>query len=467
MHDARVAPPLVAVVALVGAAACSGAEESAAHPRLDPPRAVVLVSLDTLRADYLGLYDYAQFATSPYLDSFAAESVVFDNSIVVEPWTLTSHMSLMTGLFPQHHGVAPEVDLADGIETLAGRMRDAGYATAAFTDGGWMRDKWGLARGFDTYSGKKRRGFPAVLEEARAWIDARKDEKLFVFVHTYDVHGWGTRPFYRAPESISGMFSGDIETPLDCDTVKEFEQRFEAREHELTDADLAFLRARYAEGVRHVDGELRGFFDFLRERGIYDDALIVVWSDHGEGLADHGDFGHRSVYDHTIRAPLLVRAPGIPNPGRRVSAVVSAIDIAPTVLELAGLPALEGVDGVSFVGHLFEDPGGGAAFSIYTGRGRPAHLAAPERPSFSMRTETHHLLHDGEDDRYLFYDLVADPLEQHDLAGAGGAVEEEMRATLAAWERDYHAAVDGAPTGGDAILDDDTSEQLRALGYAE
>ena len=141
--------------------------------------------------------------------------MVFDNSIVVEPWTLTSHMSLMTGLYPQHHGVGPEVDLPADIATLADRLKSAGYATAAFTDGGWMRDKWGLARGFDTYEGKKRRGFRAVLEEARAWVDEHAAERMFLFVHTYDVHGWGVRPFYRSPEPTLGTFSSDIDTELD------------------------------------------------------------------------------------------------------------------------------------------------------------------------------------------------------------------------------------------------------------
>ena len=445
-------------------AACSDSDEPKGYerPPLDAPSAIIFVSLDTLRADYLGLYDYAKYETSPFLDSFAKESVVFENSVVVEPWTLTSHMSLMTGLHPHHHGVDKEVNLAEGIETLAMGLSKGGYATAAFADGGWMRNKWGLNRGFDVYRSGKRRGFREILGEARRWLDGNSNEKFFLFLHTYDVHGNGMKPFYRTEPPMRGAFSANSESEFANCNKKTFERLFTEREDRLTDADVEFIRARYAEGVRYVDSELRGFVDYLRERGIYDRALIVIWSDHGEGLADHGIWGHKEIYDQTIRSPLIMKVPGIE--GRRVRSVVSAVDIAPTLLDLAHLPVPASIDGRSFARYLFDDPVEGAAFSVQTGHGRPEHLENPDLPWFSIRTPTHHLIHDSTTGRFLFYDVEADPEEHDDLAGNGGSVEVEMRARLAEWMAEYetgHIAV----SEDDLILDDDVTRELEALGY--
>ena len=419
-----------------------------------PPRGVILISLDTLRADYLNLYGYERFETSPFLDRFAEEALVFDHCVVSEPHTLISHMSLLTGLHPQNHRVDRSTALGENITTLASQLRDRGYATAAFADGGYLIPRYGFDRGFDVYEGRKRRGLARILEEARDWLRRYRDFPFFLFLQTYDVHSRGAAPRYRAPAPFEGMFSDGSSSPL-ADPARPFPSVFAANRDRLSEEDRAYIRATYAEGVRSVDAQLQEFSSFLAEEGLYEDSLIVVWSDHGEGLGHHEDWLHSELYDGTIRCALLMKIPGVDG-GRRIGSVVSSVDIAPTLLELVGAARPAGLDGVSFAARLSRDESSGEGFTrVGGGRG------------FSIRTPTHHLLWDRAADRYELYDLEADPGESRNLSPSDGTIEVDLRRRLHGFAAQHDAQLGRAPKGPPAGLDAEAEEQLRELGYLE
>jgi len=432
--------------------ACGGRQGAGTPP-------IILISIDTLRADMLGAYGYERYPTSPVIDSFAAESVVFDCAIVTEPRTLTSHMSMLTGLDPQHHRVEDDSSLPEAVPTLAALLAEAGYSTHAIVDDGYMDSRWGFDRGFASYEAGTRRGFDAIVPEAVELLEglqAAGNEKFFLFLHTYDVHNRGLVPFYDSPEQFRGMFARSTSSPLAAaDTLQAFERVWPEVEGSVSEEDREYLKARYAEGIRHVDGRLRELFDFLRREGIYDRALIVVLADHGEGLLDHGGWGHGELVNDTIRVPLMIKLPGGRLAGTRIESPVSLVDIAPTILQLGGYPEPVTMDGVSLVPLLEGDRGRDFVFSRRTKGGLRL---------FSIRSERYHLIWDGSTDETSFYDLAADPHEHADLSPSGTPMESAMRERLAQWVEAHDRALE-AKRRNDVVIDPDLLRSLRALGY--
>jgi len=449
----RVARGLALLASLLAGLACAPGE-----PAHAPPHAIVLVSLDTLRGDMLGLYGYDEYPTSPFLDGLAREAVVFENAIVSAPRTLPSHMSLFTALPPHEHRVDDEHPLEPGIPTLAERLRERGYRTQAFVDGGYLRARWGLERGFDHYDEGDRNGFASVLPRAKAWIAEAGDDPFFLFLHTYDVHAVGMHPYYPSPEPFHGMFSDGIASDLDTSSREAFQQSFLDERYRLDDDDRRLVKATYAEGIRHVDEELRSLFGFLRGFAWYDDALIVIWSDHGEGLYDHVDFSHGEVFDHTIRVPLLIRFPGAAHAGRRVASVVQSLDLAPTLLELAGAPPLGSGEGRSLLPLLESEDESRLAFSART-------LKKSRR--FSLRTRDFHYVWHAREDEHMLFDLRDDPGEQRDRAGEGLPQEPLLRRRLEAWVTEHDRRRSEPRRAGVVRIDATTEAGLRALGYIE
>lgn len=278
---------------------------------------VVLVSIDTLRADYVGAYGGVY--PTPNLDAIAASGVRFETAISPTPITLPSHTSLLTGLEPPRHGVRNNTifRLSDGVPTLAEKMRDAGFATAAFVGAMVLDRQYGLARGFDAYDDRMPPrlaagddGFPertadAVVDAALEWIDSAPP-RFFLWLHLYDPHSG-----YNAPPLIR----------------------------------RSIPRSPYAAEIAFVDREIGRFLGKLEERGDDRETLVVVTSDHGESLREHGEVTHSlTVYDATQRVPLLMRGPGLPE-GEVVAVPARLVDVAPTILALVGAPPLADVDG--------------------------------------------------------------------------------------------------------------------------
>jgi len=310
---------------------------------------VLLVSLDTLRADRLGAYGYPLRIT-PVLDGLAREGTLFEQAISQASWTAPSHATMLTGTYPCLHGLSllkhPTVvghPLPVGVRPLAEILADAGYSSAAFTEDAFV-DPGSFHRGFDLFVADSRveqAGDAAMLDSttpgfveqtvdgAVRWLRAHAGQRFFLFVHTYQVH----KPFVppAAYEAIAAM------RPLPV--------RPGAPRHSPGAEEDA---AKYTAEVAYTDASLAPLFDALHELGLADETLVVVTSDHGQSFGEKGVLGHgTSSLEEQIRVPLVWRAPERVAAGQRIASMVGVVDIVPTVLDLLGLPIPAWVQGVS------------------------------------------------------------------------------------------------------------------------
>src|SRR5262245_7793877 len=349
---ARAARSLLALVAIAAVVpACRGGFDSA---RPD----IVLIVVDTLRADHLGAYGYDR-GTTPHLDVLARQGTVFDAAWSAAPWTLPSVMSIMTSRYPSSHRVENDgLKLGADTPTLAETLERSGYATAAFVSHVYVSSAFGFGRGFETFEdfGLSRPDYrleagmepraDRVTDSALAWLDRQGRRPVFLFVHYFDPH-WP----YDPPETFRPPGEAGYHGSLDAayDSIS----RFLDPRQPLPDDYRAFLLARYDGEIRFVDEQIGRLLDRLSasERGPR--AWVVVTADHGEEFKDHGSMGHgRRLYEEVVRVPLIIRRPGkngAPGGGARVSAPVSGIDLLPTLVAAAGAPAPAGAQGVSLL----------------------------------------------------------------------------------------------------------------------
>ncbi len=421
-------------LALVLAALALGA--CGRGPRPSPPaRHLVLVTIDTLRADRLGCYGNREVAT-PHLDRLAREGALAPHATAHVPLTRPSHVSLFTGLLPAEHGIRDNVSpgLAAGIPTMAEALKGAGFRTAAFVSSIVLSSQSGLARGFDVYADRfqadgddarflntiQKRG-DQTTAEALAWLRDGAEGRRFLWLHLYDPHD----P-YEPPEPHASRYAG---RPYDGEVA-------------------------YAD-------ELVGRLDaVLAERGLREQTLLVVTSDHGEGLGDHGESVHGFfAYQSTLAVPLLARGPGVP-PGGRLGVTVGTIDLLPTALDLLGVPLPTALR-----------PSGRTLAGAFRGTERPAEVAAYAEsllPLLHFGWSDLRVLREGrwkyiQAPRPELYDLQADPGEARNLALEQPARAEAMKAALGrrlAAERQSAVATPGA-----AGVPPDLLEKLGALGY--
>ena len=402
---------------------------------------VLLVTVDTLRADHVGVYGGA--VPTPAIDALAWAGVTVFGAFTPTPTTLPAHVSLLTGLHPWRHGVLDNaVPLPEGIPTVAERAQTAGLATAAFVSSYILHPRFGLARGFTDYRfepgeayvwrGRPRDAFwtlgAATTDAALAWLAAHAREPFFLWVHYFDPHHPYEPPpgFERPPQERAPV------------TGKEL-----PRELKTFDALATALRG-YRGEVAYVDAQIGRLVEGLRTLGVLDATAIVFTADHGEGLGDHGELQHgRTLFEELVRVPLVVRAPGIPA-GRRLEGTVQLEDLAPTLLELLALDEPEGLDGRSLLpwlrGEALQPPR-----TAVVGRRKPY----PGEPDlFYVRHATAKWIGalGGEG---LAYGLETDPRELH---GAPAPTPAEL----------------GPVVGGRSaapLLDAESRRALEALGY--
>jgi arylsulfatase A-like enzyme len=405
---------VAAVVSICGGLTASPVRQ----PR---PSSLVIITLDTTRADRLPAYGFAGVAT-PVIDRIVNEGVVFDTAESVAPLTLTAHTSLFTGLYPPNHGVRDNVapPLGPAHVTLAEILRARGYRTAAFVGSIVLARDRGLARGFDVYGDGARTGSPAprrrsaneVIDDASAWVRHLDATPFFVWVHLYDAH---------APQA----------------------------------PPLEFRRAygdSYEGAIAYMDAEIGRLLDVLQQKALLATSAVVIAGDHGESLGEHGEREHGIfLYEGATHVPLVVRAPGVS--AGRIAAVTSLVDILPTMLDLFGLVAPAAIDGRSLAPAL---------------RGKPL----PERAVYaeSMYAKRFgwtplRMLRDGglkyiDAPRPELYDLSVDPFEQRDLSIERPLMAASMRARVAAI-----AAGPASQVAGAASVEPDRARSLASLGY--
>ena len=332
-----------------GCAPRDGHRVSSPDADLEPPRGVILISIDTLRADRLGAYGYAK-ETSPNFDRLAASGVLFEHAIAPYPSTLTSHMSMFTGYYPQEHGVLPpSTVLADSIETLPERFLEHGFRTAGHTEGGFVAGGYGFRRGFEEFTDTAYQADTDVertFDRGLAFLRRLgADDRFFLFLHTYSVHD----P-YTPPEEYQRLFWSQPPPDVFASSGENL-RRINEGELDLSAEGLTYFEAMYDASVRYVDDVLGRFVAELTESGLLAETLLVVTSDHGEEFLEHGRMAHTQVYPECLEVPLLIVHPDLAT-GRSVRGLVELVDLPPTLYELAGLPAPATLSGESLVAQI-------------------------------------------------------------------------------------------------------------------
>ena len=464
-------PPLgLLVPALLLLSACRPA------PQEDGKRTnVLLIVVDTLRADHLPFHGYSR-DTAPALAHLAGESVVFDRAFTVMSHTLPAHVSLMTGRHPGKHQVLSNGWTYDGrFTTLAERLRSGGYSTGAFVSSFVLVATSGLAAGFETYQSPdaRSRRVPGEVTGHRAtsWLKEQADRPFFAFVHYFDTH----QP-YDTPADAPWPFAADaaFETRLralgvwesSIDEVSEKPITLDGRPLSLPEAVNA-----YDNEILRVDGLIGRLLATLDETGVSEDTLVIFTSDHGEGLGQHGYYSHGlHLYEEQIRVPLIVRPPvrwgWKPH---HVQSAVSLLDIVPTVLDLVGAETDPGFDGRSLIPELLDQASGEPDRWLLLQRRRFSRKALRNRGHRFTSQQTLHVLRGDGPLKYLLtgdgteelYDVVSDPHERQNLASDRPA----EAASLSCAARELLEERTPGPPAEEQTIDAETREALEALGY--
>jgi len=323
------------------------------------PSNVILISLDTLRADHLKCYGYGR-ETSSHMDILAEDGVLFKHAYSSTSWTLPSHMSMLTGLDNRNHRVDktnPHLDLS--IVTLADLLRKNGYFTHAITGGALVSHRFGFSKGFDSYREFKRsqhhpRSAETLFRHSSQWLKKNKDKPFFLFLHTYQTHDPYTcpSPFNSAFFSSDHMpwEEGDMEKILFGEKRKD-----QVPYRNLSVKEQENIVALYDGEIYYTDEVLIGpLIENLKELGLYQNTMIILISDHGEEFFEHGAWFHgHSLYNELIQIPLIIKFPHSEYRGRSIDQTVRIVDIIPTILEQLELDhSPNGMDGVSLIPHL-------------------------------------------------------------------------------------------------------------------
>ena len=430
---------LVSGVALAFTIALLGCQKAPGTPQdlVFPGANVLLITLDTTRADRIGAYGYSA-AETPRLDELASEGVLFEQTATATAFTLPSHSSIMTGLYPPFHGVRLNGGsaLADVQTTLAERLTEAGYRCGAVVGAFVVDGRWGLNQGFEYYdddfdmapdqrldlAGVQRPG-DRVVDLGLEWLGEDDDRPFFAWLHFYDPH----IP-YQPPEPYATRFAGRGKSGL-------------------YDGEIAF-----------TDSQVGRVIDWLAARGLTEKTIVVVVGDHGESLGDHGEKEHGYyIYDATVRVPLIIKVPGSGLRGVRVQQQVRTIDVLPTVLDLADIDLPQPMHGSSVV-PLMSDPAGGEPRLAYS-ESMSIHLQYGWSALYGLRTSTHKFI---DAPRAELYDLSLDPGETDNLLDKESGIAEGLRNRLTSMREGIAA---GAPETQEADLDQETLSMLATLGY--
>ena len=414
---------------------------------------LVLISVDTLRADHLGSYGYPR-DTTPFLDELAENGVCFANAVASSHWTAPSHATLFTGLYNRAHGVRDypvPAKLPANIETLAERLAGAGWKTAGFVGGRYVNARYGLDQGFTTWDEDIEpehsfRDANTRVDQAITWLNQHDtDHPFFLFLHIYQVHApydpqppydqlWNTHTTARDVQHpfVGGKKPSGLPTP----------------------EELASQIALYDGDIRVTDDALSRLYDHLEASGEIWNTLFVVTSDHGEEFLEHGSGGHGQLFGETVRVPLLMHHPGLRLGGEAVVPdVIDGADVMPTLLDLLGVPLPGAVSGVSRVEQMIGVPAPEATAYSSSEMTRKNRVSVLDEHGHWINTKDH----------THFFELPDDPAERWDRYGVAEPALLETYADRAEALRATLPVGEATPV----TLNEEERDALRVLGYLE
>jgi arylsulfatase A-like enzyme len=461
---------------------------------------VLLISIDTLRADHVSCYGYER-PTTPSLDALAADGTRFAHAYSPAGWTPPAHASMLTGLFPTQHGAVDENRLHDEVPTVAEILAGAGYRTCGVVNNSQVGALVGLDRGHHDFHevwkghgsksivkrgtsflgrkirrflGREDKGVGASNRIVREWwaAHAGKDASFYTFIHYIEPHNpiQPPRAFRKrfgsaGPGIDHSKMVRVLDNPLWCF----------ADDVELSPEEIRHLVALYDAEIAHLDARLGELLAFMKQRGLYDDTLIIVTADHGEHFGEHGMYSHvASLYEPVVHVPLIVKWPrGATGPAVR-DELVQLTDIVPTILEVAGVPAphQDKLFGKSLtahrgpVGHEFiaaEWEGRIPFFLRRTlGESRAEEKVGEFKKPFRMIREGRYKYISRYGDRVELYDLESDPGENINLADRETTIAEALGQKLDRWKESARAHT---PEKVEQAMDDEVRRHLEKLGY--
>ena len=374
--------------------------------------------IDTLRADKVHIFNPKTNVLTPNYDAFAADAARFTWAQVPGTWSLPSQASMLTGVYPRvHKATVHESKISRDVPFVAEQFKKAGFRTAMFSANGYVSSKWGFDRGWDENRNLIRENLPNNAENlwtiAKKWIMPGKAKPQFVYLAVIEPHViYNPRKEFLA-KYWTKPYTGPIKPVLTGIQLGKIKQGT----LKVNDTDKAYLEALHNAEITQSDTAFGAFIQDLKTAGLYDTSVVIVISDHGDEFWDHGDCGHaQGAHQELVHVPLIIRAPGLLPAGRVIETDVEAMDLSPTLLELAGLPVPDSMQGRSLIPLAFDETGGGPA----------AGLTQIEAVSRGLKTGRYRLIHSGVARMELF-DELDDPREQRELSGQRPIALRQMR----------------------------------------
>ena len=434
-------------------------------PRLDSPK-IILVSLDTLRADHLGCYGYRR-NTSPHLDALTKDGVLFENVYAQSSWTLPSHTSMLFSLNSASHQVYYNDQRIDpSLPSLASLLQKAGFLPYAFTGGGYVSQIYGFSKGFHWYEEPAGgRHAPLARDEAERlatytadWIKTNKDKPFFLFLHTFQIHG----PYDTPPPWNQKFLPKKAKWTRIA--LRQYLEQHGMASHFTPDV-MENIVALYDAEIAYTDGTLiKNLIESLRDNGIYDQTLLIITSDHGEEFYEHQGWLHgQTLYEEQLRVPLIIKFPHSKYKGKRLTPKVRLIDILPTVMETLKLP---------YKTQLFE---GKSLLPVVESKEKEDRTFISDLARKDVREPCPLLVSTNHGDLKIIvekavegiksmeiYDLAQDPTEQSNL------LQQKRQLGMELWkklEKYYAQKLSLVRKTSKVLLDEKLKEKLRALGY--
>ncbi len=428
-------------------------------------RNFILVLIDTLRADRLALYNKQTRVQTAYLDSLGQESMIFERALAPENWTKPSVASMLSGLYPGSHRTQNDrAKLPKTVVLASEHFKKLGFTTAGFVANGYVSNKFGFKRGWDTWTNyvreHKANRARFVVDDALAWLNAKKDDKpFFLYIHTIDPHV----PYISPKKYWSRYDSGTYNGPIQPTKTAKLLEQIKTGRLKLSQRDKIRLEALYDGEITYHDDHLSRLHDAMKQKGLLDDTLIIVTSDHGEEFFEHGLVGHgHSLFEELLHVPLIIRLPQ--SEGRkptRSNKEVSLVDVFPTACEMLGVECPKGIEGLSLVPLLKGEPWPhfpSVSFSTFLGSQRAVRMGRYKAVFKGLRM--------------ALYDLEKDPKETQNLKEALPFTRAGLRDVLGRQlgrfiVSDVNRAESKPKRHKEekTTIDPETRRQLKALGY--